>query len=355
MKSDFNSRRLEQNTSRTSGRRGKVLLLPSAFFLLVFALLGCEPAQIFPEDAAYPLELPAGFPEMPIPADNQLTRTRVALGEKLFHDPILSRDRTISCESCHHQVNAFADPVAISPGIDNRLGFRNSQALINLAWHPTYFRDGGVRTLELQVLAPIMDHNEMDLTVIEAVERLRKIPAYVQMSQVAYGRQPDAFVITRAISAYERTLISGDAPYDRFEQGDSAALSPAARRGKDLFFSARTSCRNCHDGFNFTNFGFENNGLYAAYADSGRTRVTLDPSDRGKFGIPTLRNIAVTYPYMHDGSLETLEEVVEHYNSGGEAHPNKSPLIRPLGLNEGEKADLIAFLHALTDESFLTE
>jgi cytochrome c peroxidase len=174
------------------------------------------------------------------------------------------------------------------------------------------------------------------------------------MSWEAFGREPDFYVIPRAISTFERSLLSGNSPYDAFNQkGDGDALSEAAKRGMQLFFSNRTACGNCHNGFNFTNYAFENNGLYEDYPDPGRFRLTGKESDRARFKVPTLRNIAVTAPYMHDGSIATLEEVLGHYDSGGAAHPNKSAWIRPIGLSPSEKSDIIAFLHSLTDQAFI--
>lgn len=331
-------------------------LYPLVFLcLLVPVLSGCEPdSPILIAQDQYNLDLPAGFPEMPVPSDNQLTQSRVKLGEMLFFDTMLSRDSSISCGSCHFQENGFADPVALSEGVEGRKGLRNASSLINLAWNETFFRDGGVRTLELQVLAPIIDVNEMDFTIPGAVERMNQNPQYVQLARAAYGRNPDAFVLTRAISAYERTLISGNSAWDRYEQfGEESALSESAKRGMDLFFSPATNCSNCHSGFNFTNFDFENNGRYIQGGDSGRMRVSLIEADRGKFIVPTLRNVAVSFPYMHDGSLATLEEVIEHYNQGGTAQPNLSPFIRPLNLSAQEKADLKAFLESLSDSEFL--
>ena len=169
------------------------------------------------------------------------------------------------------------------------------------------------------------------------------------MSQMAYGRNPDPFVITRALGVYERTLLSGNSAYDQSLEGK--ALEPAAERGKKLFFSERLACSSCHGGFNFTEYGLENNGLHAQYADVGRFRFTHDSVDIGRFKVPSLRNVALTPPYMHNGSLATLEEVVEHYNRGGAGHRNQSPLVRPLGLNAAEKADLVAFLEALTGQN----
>ena len=311
-----------------------------------------EPAPPEPEPL---LAVPPGFPAPEFPADNELTSARWALGKKLFYDPVFSRDSTLSCAGCHRAANAFSDTVAFSPGVGGLPGTRNAPTLANIGYHPYFTREGGVPTLEMQILVPIQEHNEFDFNILLIAERLRSDTAYARMSREAYDRDPDAFVITRSIACFERSIISGQSRYDRyFFQGENAALTAAERRGMDLFFSEKTNCTQCHTGFNFTNYAFENNGLYTDYADPGRYRLTELESDRARFKVPTLRNAALTAPYMHDGSLQTLKSVVDHYNSGGKLHPNKSPLIRPLGLTAAEKADLVAFLRCLTDEPFVS-
>lgn len=302
----------------------------------------------------YLLQYPVGFQPMNFPSGNELTTLRVALGKQLFFDKRLSRDSTIACASCHFQQHAFADFNQLSIGIENRKGFRNSPTLVNLGYHPYFFFDGGVPTLELQILAPIEDVNEMDFSVPGVVERLKDDAEIQQLSQLAYGRSFDPFVLTRSIAAFERTMISGNSRFDQYYyQGKTNALNDSEKRGMDLFFSNKTNCSNCHAGFNFTNYEFANIGLYETYTDSGRTRITLSTADRGKFKTPTLRNIAVTAPYMHDGNINTLEEVIAHFNSGGKNHPSKDVLIKPLNLTTTEKTDLVNFLKTLTDDEFL--
>ena len=296
-------------------------------------------------------EAPNGFPEIPFPEENPFSIEKWKLGKRLFFDPLLSRDRSISCASCHQPSLAFADDAAVSPGVENKLGERNSPSLANVAYLPYYTREGGVPTLEMQILVPIQEHAEFDFDILQISDRLVADSSYVKMSQAAFERDPDAYVITRALSTFERTLISGSSEYDMQLEG-SAALSPSARSGMELFFSDRTSCSSCHVGFNFTNNAFENNGLYAEYPDVGRYRLTLDSVDLARFKVPSLRNAGLTAPYMHDGSLSTLQEVVEHYNKGGESHFNKSTLIRPLGLTQTEVGALVSFLESLTDPSF---
>lgn len=227
---------------------------------------------------------------------------------------------------------------------------RNSPSLANVVYQTRFFRDGGVPTLERQVLVPITDPVEMDHTIPLAVAAVAVDNAYQQMSQQAYGRELDAFVVTRALASYERTLLSGWSRYDRYLRGETTALNAGEVRGMDLFNSDALNCTACHSGFDLSDHSFQNVGQYAVYADPGRERITLDPSDIGKFKVPTLRNVALTAPYMHDGTMATLEEVVDHFASGGLPHPNRSALLTNFVLTNDEKADLIAFLNALTDE-----
>ena len=309
-----------------------------------------EPAPVFPTL----MELPAGFPEMVIPADNTFTEVRWDLGRKLFFDPILSADSTLSCASCHLQSYAFADQRPTSPGVEDRPGTRNVPSLGNVGYQPYFTREGGVPTLEMQVLVPIQEHNEFDFNIVLAAERLAGRPDYVEAAEAAYGRTPDAFVITRALACYERSLLTGNSAFDQFfYQGRPDALSAQALEGMALFFSEKTGCTHCHGGFNFTNYTIVNNGLYESYDDPGLERLTGDPTDRGKFKVPSLRNVAITAPYMHDGSLWTLSEILDHYQRGGAVHPNKSPLLQPFALSPSEKQALIAFLESLTDATFL--
>lgn len=328
------------------------LLLPGLWLLCLF---GCSRQPVADEHLRYwaGALLPVGFPLPVVPADNQLTAERIALGRKLFYEPALSRDSSLSCGSCHRPSLSFSDGQARSIGIEGRQGRRNAPSLANVAYLTAFMREGGVPTLEMQVQVPIQEHEEFDFNILLAAGRLQRMPAYVALSQKAYGRKPDAFVITRAIAAFERSLISGYSPFDRYLfGGESTAISEAAKRGYLLFHSAKLACSSCHSGFLLTNQGFANNGLYESYADSGRYRLTMQATDIGVFKIPSLRQVALTAPYMHDGSLSSLEEVIAHYASGGKQHPNKSGLIRPFTLTTQEKNDLLAFLHSLTDTDF---
>lgn len=303
------------------------------------------------EDDTFVLDQPEGFPAMNIPSDNQLTKSRVNLGKKLFFDQRLSEDSTVSCASCHLQQFAFADDFQISPGVHGNLGFRNTPTLTNIGYADVFFMDGGVPTLELQVLAPIENPDEMNLTMPEAVSRMQAIPEYQELARKAYGRSFDAFVLTRAIAAFERTLVSGNSRYDQhFLQGKNV-LNSSELNGYQLFLDK--GCADCHSGVNFTDNDFHNVGLYQNYTDIGRKRVTTLDADEGKFKTPNLRNVELTAPYMHDGSVQTLEDLIDFLDTGGENHPNKSSLIQPLNLTAQEKTDLINFLKTLTDTEFI--
>lgn len=322
--------------------------------LLAIVLVKCLPNNGFFVDQPYQFKIPKGFPEPKIPDDNPMMQEKIALGKTLFFDPILSLDSTISCGSCHLQNLAFSDGKKISDGFQGRKGFRNVPGLFNLAYHENFFKDGGVPSLEVQILAPIPDPVEMNLYLDKAIKRLQNSEKYKAWFQKVFKDEPSAFGLTRSIAAFERTLISGNSPYDKYKfQNQKNALSSSQIMGLELFNSEKLKCNQCHSGFNFTNNSFENNGLYENYIDTGRARITNLPEDVGKFKVPSLRFVALTAPYMHDGSLPDLESVINHYASGGNSHKNKSHLIQGFEISEEEKLDLIHFLESLTDEEFL--
>ncbi len=319
----------------------------------VLVLLGAcrhDEGGLLEADRPFVVQLPNGFPAMPMPDGSPLTEASVALGKALFFDQRLSRDGRVSCASCHFPDRAFSDTVARSLGVDGLPGMRNSPPLINLAWHSGFFRDGGVPTLEQQVIAPIHDPLEMDFSITRAAAELRFQEPYLTLSKRAYGKPMEARELARALAAYERTLVSGWSRYDRYLNGDASALSEAEQRGLALFRSEALNCAACHGGFDLSDHGYHNVGQYLSYADHGRERITLNPSDNGKFKTPTLRNIALTAPYMHDGSKATLGEVIDFFATGGLPHANRDAAMRTFALTADEKNDLIAFLHALTDE-----
>lgn len=308
-------------------------------------------------DEPFVVELPSGLSSVPVPAENEPTVARVTLGKKLFFDDRLSMGIGISCASCHHPDRAFSDTLPLSLGKDHASGLRNSPTLANLAWHPAYFRDGGVPTLEVQVLAPLHEPVEMASNIQTVVELLRDEEPYASLSMKGYGRVFDGYVLTRAIACYERTLVSGWSRFDRYFHGsDASALTEAEVRGWQVFSSEAAGCAACHSGHDLTDHSFRNIGTSLDHTqDPGRERITLDPSDRGKFKVPTLRNIALTGPYMHDGSMTTLEQVIDHFIAGGVVDPNKDPLVRPLTIDAQQRADLLAFLRSLTDERSLDQ
>lgn len=316
-------------------------------------LAACTRDEDVRSDAAlerFPLQVPTHWPSPPEPADNPLTTASVRLGKALFFDERLSLGRGSSCAGCHHPARAFSDTVALSIGVHGGTGLRNAPSLANVAYHPLLLRDGGAPTLEQQVMIPLMDPLEMDSDPQQVVEALQGDRTLQALSMQAYGRPLDLFVLVRAIANYERTLIGGSSRYDRFLQGDTQALTMAEVRGMQLF-NGPANCATCHSGFNFSDQAFHNIGTSLDHSnDPGRQRISLSPADRGKFKTPTLRNIALTAPYMHDGSMATLEGTIAHFESGGLPDPNKDPAMVPLQLSAQDRKDLLAFLHALTDE-----
>lgn len=302
----------------------------------------------------YSLFIPKGFPTPFIPEDNQLSDSRVALGKKLFFDNMMSRDSSLSCASCHQPQFAFSDGRQKSVGIKGRQVSRNAPTLTNVAYQPYFLLDGLNPSLETQVKIPIHEHNEFDFHILLIAERMKQDSLYVSLSKDAYNSEPSPQVIAYAIACYERTLISGNSPYDQyFYQGNKTALNDSEIRGMNLFFDD-LYCASCHGGFNFSDSRLTNNGLYTNYTDQGRARLTKKTEDQAIFKTPTLRNIGFSAPYMHDGSFESLEQVIDHYSSGAKGHFNQDPLIQPFNISQDQKQDLIAFLIALNDSSFVS-
>jgi len=288
------------------------------------------------------LAIPLGLdPYMPVPADNPLTADTIDLGQRLFNDRRLSRTGSISCSSCHQPERAFSDGRAVSVGVFGRPGRRNAPALINRGYGRMFFWDGRSPSLEDQVLEPIQDPNEMDLTIDEAAARVGL----------------DGVTISRALAGYVRSILSGDSPYDRFVNGDRGALSAEEQRGFRMF-RGKGDCEICHAGPNFSDEELHNTGIAArpstastgsGQASPGQGGAFADPgADQGHFKTPTLREVARTAPYMHDGSLQTLEEVVDFYDRGGRPNPAIDPELHPLDLSVDEKQALVAFLKSLS-------
>ena len=309
-----------------------------------------------PDDEAFTVadvrDVPSHFPDYDEPEENVLNEAKWELGRHLFFDERLSADGALSCASCHAPELAFSDSLPTSFGSDFVSGVRNAPALMNLSWQPRFHREGGLASLEAQVLAPVQDPLEFNRDVVEAVEQLAADEQYQAWAEEGFGRPFDAFVMTRALAAFERTLISGSSRYDLWLQGNSDALTPAELRGMELFTDLE--CAGCHSDVWLTDFETHNNGLYSEYLDPGAFRLTFDSADVGAFKTPTLRNVAMTGPYMFDGSLVSLEEVVDHYVAGGAQHPNQDPRIRPREISAQDREDLVAFMNALSDEAFVT-
>lgn len=313
-------------------------------------------AAVFtPLAAAQSDDLPLGLPAVVHPEDNPLTPEKVSLGKQLYFDKRLSRDSTVSCASCHDPAKGWSNDDAFATGVGGARGGRSAPTIINSAYSTFQFWDGRAATLEEQALGPVQNPIEMAMTLEDVEGRLNQVAGYrEQFAKVFGSERVTREGIAQAIAAYERTILSGDAPYDRFKNGDDAALSKPAQRGMALFFG-KAQCSACHVGPSFTDNGFHNVGIgmNRDTPDVGRFEQTALEGDRGSFKTPTLREIARTAPYMHDGSLKTLADVVAHYNAGGIANPWLDEGLFPLNLSDAEQADLVTFLEqALTSEAY---
>ena len=332
----------------------------------------------------YTIVKPGHFPQIQIPADNPMTVEGVQLGRRLFYDPILSADSTQSCSSCHLPQGSFTDNLAVSTGIDGITGRRSAMSLQNVAYATNrLFWDGRSPTLEDQALRPVEDPIEMHNTWPNVIEKLKKHPDYPARFRKAFGINTTKGITkelaAKAIAQFERTLISsGKSKFDRYLQGELDALDDEELDGKLMFFDEGlvvglpdAQCFHCHGGITLTGNQFFNNGLDSVgtldeFVDKGLGEVTGNATDNGKFRAPTLRNIALTAPYMHDGRFQTLEEVIEHYSSHGKPAPNRDPFIATVGfpipgtnpvkysgLTTYQKQALLKFLHTLTDTDFV--
>jgi cytochrome c peroxidase len=344
------------------------------------------------QDRKYKADLPPAIPEdvwaMLVPEDNPMTEAKVALGRDLYFDKRLSIDNTVSCATCHDPKSAFAEPKQFAEGVGGKRGARNSPTVFNAMFNVEQFWDGRAATLEEQAKGPIINPLEMAMTSHDLViERLKKDAAYVKRFQEVFGGPPTIGDVAKAIASFERTLVSADSPFDRFQAADAGAMSEQAKRGFELF-KGKGRCITCHE-FNasspfFTDFKYHNIGvgmkatanfeglarkvqqmaqegklsaesidtlsLTEGFSELGRFIVTRQPKDLGAFKTPTLRNVELTAPYMHDGSQKTLREVIDFYNKGGEPNPNLDGGMRALELTDQEINDLIEFLNALTGD-----
>ncbi|MEM8853034.1 MAG: MbnH family di-heme enzyme [Pseudomonadota bacterium] len=348
-------------------------------------------------DSAFSFDIPAWLPPPAVPDDNPMSTAKVLLGRHLFYDGRLSRDGTMACSSCHEQSAGFTDGRPKAVGIDANVTHRNAMGLANVGYMPVLtWANPHMTSLEFQALVPLFGENPVEMgsagREAEIFARLAEDPVYKTLFAAAFpertgekGPEISLFTITRALGAFQRTLISADSPYDRFKHGGEVdALSASAKRGEDLFFSHRFECYHCHQGFNFSDSlktarsafaetAFHNTGLYnvdgrGAYPahSKGLAEFSGRSADEGAFRTPSLRNVAVTAPYFHDGSADSLDDVLSHYGAAGRtledgphkgvgAHnPHKSALVVGFELTDEERADLKAFLESLTDETFLT-
>ena len=307
------------------------------------------------------------IPVSPLGIDSNLmdlkdppTPARVRLGRWLYYDKRLSADGTLSCASCHKPENAFSEPTPVSTGIRGQKGNRKSPSFINQAWtiYPHFFWDGRAASLEDQALGPIANPIEMGNTHVAMLATLRGTAGYAQYFKEAFGdNEITSARIAKAIADYERTRLSGNSPWDRWRNGDDKAVSAAVKKGHDLFFN-KGACNQCHLGQNFTDSSFHNLGigwdpLSKRFADEGRYAVSKKDEDRGAFKTPTLRDVAKHAPFMHDGSLATLRDTVEHYNKGGTPNPWLSPKVKPLNLAADEVDALVKFMEALNGEGYM--
>lgn len=311
-----------------------------------------SPAKSVSTDDVF--NLPAGLPEFEHPKDNPSTPEKIALGKQLFFDPRLSSDESVSCATCHDPKHGWSNNDSIATGVGGQKGGRSAPTIINTVYNRFHFWDGRAGSLEEQALGPIANPIEMNMKLDDVVERLNNVKGYREQFREVFGTDVTEEGVGKAVAAYERTIVSGDAPYDRFEAGDKDALSESAQRGLKLFFG-RAVCSACHAGHNFTDNAFHNVGvgMDKKEPDVGREKLSGLKGDRGSFKTPTLREIARTAPYMHDGSLKTLEDVVAHYEQGGVKNPWLDEEIFPLKLTDQEKADLVQFLkEGLSSESY---
>lgn len=289
---------------------------------------------------------------VPIPSTNLNYAAKVELGKQLYFDGRLSKNGAVSCAFCHIPDAGFADPRQFSFGVGGKKGNRQAPTVFNTAFNPVQFWDGRAGSLEEQAIAPIENPVEMAETHANVVAKLRKIKGYRSQFNTVFGTDVSLQGIAEAIAAYERTIISTNSAFDRYVMGDGKAMSESAVRGLALF-KGKGRCILCHNGPNFTDNRFHNLGVPQVgplKEDPGRYAVTKRERDRGAFKTPTLRSVTETAPYMHDGVFQTLEEVVDFLDQGGGRNPNLSPLMKPLNLTAQEKADLVAFLKALSGE-----
>lgn len=316
-------------------------------------LLAVQTERIHAQDA-YELKIPLGLKAMKFPADNPLTAAKISLGKQLYFDKRLSIDNTVSCASCHDPKKGWSNGTAFATGVRNQVGGRSAPSIINAGYQTrATFWDGRAaqskrrsnNALEAQALGPIQNPIEMDMKLETLIPKLNKIEGYRKQFQAVFGSDATADGIAKAIASFERTVLSGNAPYDRYKAGDKDALSEPAQRGRQVFFN-KANCSACHIGGNFTDNGYHNLGIGTDQdkPDPGRVTVSKLEGDTAAFKTPSLREIARSAPYMHDGRFKTLEEVIDFYSKGGIKNPQLDEELYPLKLSDQDKADLVVFL-----------
>lgn len=315
------------------------------------------PPVVAAEKPAAAPAVPLGLPPLAVPADNPITPEKVALGKQLYFDKRVSKDGTIACATCHDPSKGWAEHTPVSTGINGQKGGRNSPTVINAAYADAQFWDGRAATLEDQAVGPVGNPIEMGHSMTAVVQTLAKIPGYQEQFQKVFGTGVTEKGFAQAIAAFERTILSGDSAYDRFKQGDKSALNDAQKHGLELFDN---HCATCHAPPLFSNYKYYNAGVDAGKAkpDEGRMAVTKKDADKGKFRVPSLRDVANTAPYFHDGSAATLADAVALMAAGGKDDPNLSgqlKAIREAKLTDKDRQDLLAFLGALTGKAPVME
>jgi cytochrome c peroxidase len=345
--------------------------LAIAFVFILFMTITCSKDDVKPvyDTTPYILNLNGDLPDPAIPLDNTLTISKVKLGRMLFYEKKLSKDLTQACADCHLQKDAFSDIRPFSIGVEKKEGKRNAMALFNLAYHTNgFFWDGRAPLLRDQALKPIQDPLEMNESLPNAVAKIQNDPKFKDQFIRAFGTDSvDALKISLAIEQFMISIVSHDSKYDKYLKGE-VNFTPEELHGKELFFTEAdpannikgAECFHCHNGPNFTNNEFLNNGLdeEANFKDLGRYNVSNNNLDKAKFKVPSLRNISLTAPYMHDSRFKTLEEVIDHYNSNVKKSYTSSDLLlnnlKGLNLSNQDKSDLIAFLKTLSDPTYIT-
>jgi cytochrome c peroxidase len=328
-----------------------VILIVIVFAMLIYALSRLSLSAALPA-------IPLGLPAIAWPSDNPYNREKADLGKLLYFDKRLSMDNTISCASCHSPDKTFTDHLPMAIGIMDRKEARKSPTVINAAYYKHLFWDGRAGSLEEQAKGPISNPEEMTLidnahlaqTDCESI--IRSIPGYHALFKKAFGNEDCSIAqIAQAIATFERTILSGNSPYDQYMAGNPDAMTEEEKHGMHIF---NASCVHCHSGPTFSNGSFVNIGvgMDQEKPDLGRFRITHDEQDWGAFKVPGLREVVHTYPYMHNGQFQTLEEVVDYYDKGGNPNPNLHPLMRPLHLSEKDKKAVVSFLKALSGEGW---